>query len=167
MLFIDKFDRKWEFQITLATARAIDNSDFSSVSNLEFAFIDGDKEFFQEVLTNTQFSVALVWAIICNTYGHDNIKELLKQPTLEDAELAFISGIDGRTLKDLKKALFEALVDFFQDRATVLSVVQKKLEKAQMMLNLEIQEMDQILDKKLEQEVKAARKHAEDELGLA
>ena len=165
--FTDKTGTAWNFQITLATARFIDSSDFSSVlpSDDKYIFIEGEREFFQEVLTNVQYRTALLWAILIQNYGKDKIKEILKAPSLEEAEIAFIDRLDGKALKNLKIGLCGALADFFQDQATALSMLLRKEEQVAKMMEEEMKSMEPLLDKKIAAEISKSRREAEKELG--
>lgn len=142
LTFRDTKDNLWDLKLNLYIAERVDASDFSAVSQTEFSFLSPEKEFFQEVYTNTSLAMALVWAIVQDQVDDNLIKPLadkadvsleeFKENSLDstiDLELEFIKCIDGDVLQAAKTSLLRALADFFPQHRIVLLQFLNQLEK--------------------------------------
>lgn len=161
--YTDTEQKEWDLKITLATARTIDASDYSSVTKIKFAFLQPEQDLFSEVFSNVQFAVALAWTIVQDQLPANysfSPKSLQDEAVMSDAELRFVSAMDGNVLQKAKQALMESLADFFPEQRTVLLTLQNKIEKARKLLDLELESLDEEMDKMIIAEIKKGTSEA-------
>lgn len=158
--FTDRHGRHWDTTLTLLAARRVDNSDFKLIYKEPLSILEPSKENLEALVGNVNLITAIVWAIVKP-----------QADALQLDEDAFVDGIDGRTLNDMKEAFWGALADFFQERGTALSTLIQMQKRAQnrilTLLSAEQENMNQQLDSAVEQEFSNAMSHLKSELGTA
>lgn len=179
-IYTDTSNNAWDLKLTLADARRIDQSDFSTNGYYteKFSFMIPDKSFFSNLIANTNFMFALIWVIIqpqvkakykngiFKVPGYpleaNQTPELIEtlfntQEFLDRAELEFVSAIDGQVIELAKSALWRSLQDFFPQQKTVLSILlrQQKLtwEKVESKEQLLETTISEAMDKGIDQEI--------------
>jgi hypothetical protein len=165
--FTDKYGVEWDLSLDLASAKRIDNTDFSEVTEIKFAFLNPEREFFAELFQNVSFAAAMAFVIV-----QDQLDKLLPrvqedidgEPNREVLELYFIKGLSGQALRDLHRTLLRAVGDFFPGQQTVLSIFQTKLEKIETRLQAEMEALAPEMDRKLDEEMENRSAGATQEL---
>lgn len=110
--FTDLFDRSWELSLTVATARRVERSDFSEVGVKDLSLINPDRSLFKNVMSNSKFMLALVWAIV--------------QPQAERGYRSFtkfLNSLDWSPPPSDGSPLKPTFRDAFPDSASVLSFI--------------------------------------------
>lgn len=150
--FQDCNGHEWDLKITVGTALTIDRSDYTTVTKMtDWTFLNPNREFLQEIFTNTPFAIALVWTIIQPQV--QRLQPLGESATQDELENWFIDQLDGDSLELAKKTLYRSIADFFPGQRTVLSSLISKMERAQKLMEMEYQKADPLLDKLMEEEV--------------
>ena len=121
----------------LGSAQAVDDSDFSEITDNKFSILEPDKDFFLSLFKETRLTFAIIWAIV---RSQATTNGLLAQVLQEHPELvgedgsptpdreaalqeAFVKGMDGAIIIDGREALWVALSDFFPEMRNVLSII--------------------------------------------
>ena len=161
LTFRDIDDNIWDLKINLKIARFVDASDFTNYSSMEFSMVSVSREFFEEILRNPNFMVAVIWAIV-QPQVKDNLGIDPKEE-YEEAELAFAEKFDGDTLDNARRALLSALADFYPGQRTVLSILVRQEKKAKKIAEKHVQNLESSLEKAIKHQMSDAMKLAEKE----
>lgn len=138
--FADSAGRIWDLTISLGSAKRIDASDYSAVTELRFTSLSPTKEFLLELMQNRRFEWAVIWTIlqpqVFAKLGIDPVADY------DAAEAEFVESIKGGEVKAAgSKALWEALSDFFRDEVTGLDLMCSQRIKALQLANQRIMEL--------------------------
>ena len=151
--FKDAKGREWDTKLTLGTARQIDRSDFTALGlPPDFTILKPSREFFTTMLTDPQIMFALVWAVV-----HPQAKNHKDFPSVEtdydNAEMEFVSAIDGDALERGRAAFWRAISDFFPKQKTALLTLMRKYTEAEGKIATGIANMDQKIGAVLDKEI--------------
>lgn len=134
--FTDKLGREWDVSLDMAGAHRIDNSDFSALSDEEFTFVNPDKRTFMLLLSDSSLLFAMVWAVV-QPQVKRNLDIDLEDDTVdlatltkrkEQAEIEFLSGLNGRAIREGREAFWRAIADFFPEHQTVLLALMRQFD---------------------------------------
>lgn len=156
-IFTDAKGREWDCRLTLASARRVDDSDFSALTDKEFSVLRPDRELFGELLTNTPLAFAVVWAIV-----YPQANRIADFPTDYDAaEMEFLEGLDGSAMTRGRQALWRSLADFFPDLKTALSTLIRQTEAGRNRINERMAGMEDRIEAMMNQEIDKGFKELE------
>lgn len=164
--FTDKLGVEWDLSLDLASAEAIDSADFKAVTDVEFVFLTPDRDFFAELFANKRLAAAIAYVVIKQTQLNKLQKDIEAASATSDEEyqVLFVRRLNGPALRDMHRAVLEAVADFFPEMQTVLSNLLKKMDKVNLRLEKELTEMDQDLEAHLDQELDKALAEAKSSL---
>lgn len=131
--FQDSNGKRWDVELNMAAARRIDQSDFSMVTPEEISFLNPTRENLMLILSNSNLLFAMVWAsvqpqveAVLGIPGYD-----WKDPDMYQlAEEAFLSGINGKAIKEGREAFWRAIADFFPQHRSVLLTLMVEFDHA-------------------------------------
>jgi hypothetical protein len=153
--FKDKTGTEWDLEITLATAKRIDQADFTNVTDKKIVFIAPDKEFFGEMIQNTPLVCAISAVILIPQMKEKLSLDYNPMANWEEAEQAFQSRLNGKAILDLKTAYIGALQDFFPEQKTVLSTLttqySRALEKMGLLMEKASPKIEEVVDLEMQQ----------------
>jgi hypothetical protein len=153
--FKDKNGTEWDLEITLATAKRIDQSDFTNVTDKKIVFIAPDKEFFGEMIQNTPLVCAIAAVIVIPQMKEKMSLDYNPMDNWEEAEKAFQERLNGKAILDLKTAYIRALQDFFPEQKTVLSTLttqySRALEKMGLLMEKASPKIEEVVDLEMQQ----------------
>jgi hypothetical protein len=154
-IFKDKTGTEWDLEITLATAKRIDQADFTNVTDKKIVFIAPDKEFFGEMIQNTPLVCAISAVILIPQMKEKLSLDYNPMDNWEEAEQAFQSRLNGKAILDLKTAYIGALQDFFPEQKTVLSTLttqySRALEKMGLLMEKASPKIEEVVDLEMQQ----------------
>jgi hypothetical protein len=154
-IFKDKTGTEWDLEITLATAKRIDQADFTNVTDKKIVFIAPDKEFFGEMIQNTPLVCAISAVILIPQMKEKLSLDYNPMANWEEAEQAFQSRLNGKAILDLKTAYIGALQDFFPEQKTVLSTLttqySRALEKMGLLMEKASPKIEEVVDLEMQQ----------------
>lgn len=163
--FTDKRGTEWDLTITLASARAIDEVDYSNLTDVKFSFLSPDKEFFQEIFVNKGLAGAIAFSVI----SVDQLHKLGESKDRKLDELEFLSRLDGKTVRKMHTALMNAIADFFPEMETVLRNLVQKMEKVNSRLQKEMTSMAEMsethFDLEIEKAIEKTKKEMKERFG--
>lgn len=160
--FKDRKGREWDLTLTLGSARRIDKSDYSEVTDFEFSVLEPRREFFSELLRDANLSFAIAWTIVQGEQVKRNMGIDLDDPKLSpeereklyaDAEWDFIDSLDGQAMFNGREVLLGAFADFFPEIQTVLSTLMVRWKTAYQRMGMKIQALGPEVDKMIEAEM--------------
>lgn len=140
--FIDRKGKQWDVTLTLAGAKRIDNSDFSTLGVEKFTILQPPDWFYPKLFTDTAFCMAIIWAIVKPQADVANITEEV-----------FCDNLDGQAISKAKEGLWGALSDFFPERKTALSKVVESYKQAEKKLQEGLAAMNLLTESRLNQEI--------------
>jgi hypothetical protein len=153
--FKDKTGTEWDLEITLATAKRIDQADFTNVTDKKIVFIAPDKEFFGEMIQNTPLVCAIAAVILIPQMKEKLSLDYNPIDNWEEAEKAFQERLNGKAILDLKTAYIGALQDFFPEQKTVLSTLttqySRALEKMGLLMEKASPKIEEVVDLEMQQ----------------
>lgn len=160
--FQDKHGTDWDLSLTMASAKNIDKVDYSELTDVQFSFLVPDRDFFAEVFANKALVGALTFAII----EVDQLDKLDAPAgaSREELELYFLKRLNGKSTRDMHRALLEAMADFFPEMETVLHTLVKRMDKVNSRLQKEMTEMAGQADLQFEKEIDKAFQKSRQEL---
>lgn len=159
--FTDTLGRVWKVNLSLATCKRIDASDFSNVTDKDFSILEPQKDIFMDVLTDTNLLFAITWVIVqpqvkdlleIDIY-EEGISEKDKTARLAQAEERFLEGIDGSTVKAGRDAVWGAVADFFPEHRNALLVLLTQYNKAKERIDQRVAELGDKMEAVLTAEV--------------
>lgn len=129
--FCDSEGRRWELGLTLWLCKAIDQSDYTDTGTAiqptpAWSCLAGGSEFFAALLQSRPFCWAVIWTIV-----QPQLPAQLKDLPEADRERAWLSAMNSQAVAAGEAALWEALYDFFHDKATVLRAMREQYVAAQ------------------------------------
>jgi len=184
--FTDKKGRTWTVDLDLRIARVIDKSDFKQYWDQEFSILSPDSKLLTKLITDAPFLFAVIWAMVqeqaeakykslqdyeaqqrsgsqrayCNPPTDTFPISPKEQP--EEAEVEFVSGINGPTIEAARNAIVEAVSDFFPETRTVLSALRSQIkmmgEKAAEKMEKTVPLLQSIMDEEFELRIEDFRK---------
>lgn len=126
--FTDRNGKTWSFELDLAIARRIDNSDYTDVSDVKISMLRPTDQMIQELLLNPALCAAIAYTAI-------SPKELeVLGDSEEERQEHFAALLDGAALERTQEAVWDAFSDFTPRRKTALSTLRTQLIKNQEML---------------------------------
>jgi len=161
--FQDAKGRTWDCSLNMKKALIVDRQDKDNLTDLKFSLLSPDKPLFMEFMGNPSLVFFIIF--LCNL---DRCKKNMdidpdeSPEKFHEAELEFLSGIDGPTLTQAKEAFWGGLADFTQDHKTALLTFLQQMKKTEARVNLEIKnllpEIDKLMEKQLTAEVGKMKK---------
>ena len=124
--FVDARNDRWDLTITLASAIAIDKADLTAYYPEAHSITDTENQkFLAALLSNDQLLFAVAWIIIRRQFLKKYPPDTSLSPTEQEdaAQYDFVSRLDGAALVRGRKAMVQALSDFFQERGTTWSLI--------------------------------------------
>jgi hypothetical protein len=156
--FTDRLGREWDLTMTVAGANRIDRMEYDlDALKIEKvpSMLKPEKELFLSILHNTPLMLSMVWALV-----GPQVKKLQAAGSMasemDEAEIDFAEGFNGQTIQTCRETFWSALADFFPDHQIVLSTLIKQYNKAQMKMNLAIEDLGPDLDNLTEAETAKA-----------
>lgn len=160
--FIDRHGRTWDLELTLGSARRIDASDYSALTDRQIVILRPDKEVFGELLTNTPLLCAVAWTIAkpqadkmpCPECGCKGGQCDYCNQSGTFSESSFVDGLTATAISDLRRAIWESLCRFFPDRKTALSICLRQYEAGVEAAGQELAGMEREIGEEIEREVR-------------
>jgi hypothetical protein len=165
--FKDRFGREWDLELTLGSARRVDASDYSLLTDRQIVILRPDKTIFGELLVNTPLLCAIAWTIVkpsadrlacpdCAT-GKDAGCYPCEMcgSTGRFTENSFVDGLTATAIADLRRALWESLCRFFPDQRTALSICLRQYENGLEIASQGMEEIEEEIGKQLADELRA------------
>jgi hypothetical protein len=160
--FTDRHGRTWDLELTLGSARRIDASDYSALTDRQIVILRPDKEVFGELLTNTPLLCAVAWTVAkpqadklpCPECGCKGGPCDYCNGTGTFSESSFVDGLTATAISDLRRALWESLCRFFPDRKTALSICLRQYEAGVEAAGQELAGMEREIGEEIEREVR-------------
>jgi len=153
--FTDAKGAIWDVGLTLASARRVDASDFSEITETKFSILKPDRQLFTTLISDTPLIFAVIWAA-CQPQAEINLGISPKEDP-EGAEAEFLERINGSAVEEGRKAFWGALSDFFPEHRTALLTLTENLDKANRKIGERIRlmgpELDNLLEKEIDQEM--------------
>lgn len=180
--FKDSVGRTWDVALNLGGARRIDQSDFSLLTDEKFSIINAKKETFAGLLNNPSLLFAIIWAlvqpqaqkmykrwIVANSpddcppdcFPFDPIAKA------EEAEIEFISSINGPVKEAGTEAFWRSLGDFFPDLETALSLMMKHYRRGKQELSAKVADLEEEMGAAVDQKVQEGYQLIRNQLTLA
>jgi len=136
-VFTDCNGKQWDFRITMAGARRVDNSVFSAIHDREFSLIEPDEIFWKKEMMKGSLVFAMIWAIV--------------QPQTDGmSEADFLELFDGKAKWEAQLIFWGAIADFFPEQKTGLSILRDQLGKLHQKVGRALTGMGPLLEKKLD-----------------
>lgn len=136
--FIDSKGTEWHLEITLQTAKSIEKTDFSELTDQKISLFHPDNEFFQLLLSDTAVAFAVIWCIVKSQADAQSI-----------TEDEFCSRIKGQTIQLGLNALWEAITDFFPHRGKSISLLKSQYEKTLLQLEQRLSDFSPEMQKRV------------------
>lgn len=192
--FTDKKGRTWDVALDLLTARRVDASDFSAyIGDRKFSILEPEKPLIHRLISDAPFMFAVIWAMVQEqaankhqvylaakaNYDQRGNRPGVVQPPFDppadcflfspkenpaEAELEFVSGVNGPTIKAAREAIVASLSDFFPELQTVLSLLVKQFQKMETKAAVKLQETEPLLEEWMDEEFEAGLKKMKEEL---
>lgn len=175
--FTDRKGRQWNVELDMAVARVVDKSDFKEYYPHDFSILELNPDLLGKLFSKPSFMCAVLWAMLAEqaqarfTPAPD-AKSTASFPISpkenpEGAELEFVSGFNGPTIEAARKALAEAIGDFFPDARIVLSTILNRLSSLPTKLakKMEASETQELLDRLEDKEIDKAVEELKRKLG--
>lgn len=164
--FQDKLGVEWDLSLDLASAEAIDKSDYSQVTDIEFVFLTPDKEFFAELFANKKLAAALAYTIVKQTQLDKLSADIEKYgvSTDEGKQILFARRLGGAALRDMHRAMLESVADFFPEMQTALSSLINNMDKVNKRLQTEVEALDKQMESYLDSEMDKALAEAKKQM---
>jgi hypothetical protein len=154
--FKDKHGTEWDLALTLGAAKLIDAVQYDNVTNVQFSFLNPDRDFFQEIFHNKGLIGAIAFQIISYSQLDKLDDGRFVGTTREEQELAFLSRLDGKSIRTMHLALLNAMADFFPEMETVLRNLIQKMDKVNNRLQKELSQMAEMTEAQFDQEIETA-----------
>lgn len=120
--FKDNKNREWSIEITLGLAEEVDHSDFSTLTENKISILEPGKELFRALALDAKVTFAVIWVLVRDqAKEHFGIDPEESKENEAKCQKLFAKSIGGSTIDAGRKALFEALSDFFPERRIALS----------------------------------------------
>lgn len=150
--FTDCLGRTWDLTLTLAIAERVDKSDFSTITDKPICILDTGKADFQLYFHNQRLLAALCFIICKEQWG-----QLPQVNGTDDNALSveFAKGFRGNTFASARKALGEALADFFPDLKTIILKSLEQNQKLVDQINAQVTEVTNLAEEMLPEEMQA------------
>lgn len=137
--------KKHSLDLNFAIVRELDRWDFTSVSPNGFRLLTdgfaGDGAEIERLYHDFGLISAMVFAILWIRRKHAG--ELPPETSQEEAEIQFLSTVDGAVLEPMRVAFWEALMDFFPSVRRDLKRVQIVANEARNVLQAEADLLDE------------------------
>lgn len=143
LTFEDRLGRKWDLFISLATAKRIEQSDFSALTSQKITLVVPNQKILTEILMNGPLTFAVIWAIVQPQIEKNGVK----------TEEEFLDGFDGDSVKRGKETLWGAITDFFPEHQTELDTLKEQYRIATEKLNNSLSNMTGILQETIDLEI--------------
>lgn len=183
--FNDRDDHKWELALDLASAKRIENSDFSEMGyKKKISFVIPEKEFLTDCISNTGLIFAMVWAVIQPQIEDQfeliefDPKKVGKKPPEgkwpkdehgDPDENEFLRRMNGKAIEDAKEAWWEAVADFFPQHRIILWRLISMFKKAQATVKEKVDqhigEFQTTIDQVMGQEIEKGLAEIREEIG--